>query len=91
VKSAKKQGKIKIVCFDEEEETLQGVKDGFIYGTVVQRPFEFGYQSVRLLAALAGGDKSGIPASKQLVIPTLSVTKDNVDSFWAELKKQVGK
>lgn len=91
VKSAKKQGKIKIVCFDEEEETLQGVKDGFIFGTVVQRPYEFGYQSVKLLAQLAKGDKSGVPATKQVVIPTLSVTKDNVDSFWAELKKQVGK
>lgn len=91
VKSAKKQGKIKIISFDEEEEALQGVKDGFIYGTVVQRPFEFGYQSVKLLAQLAAGDKSGVPASKQLVIPTLSVTKANVDAFWAELKKQVGK
>lgn len=91
VKSAKKQGKIKIIAFDEEEETLQGVKDGHIYGTIVQRPFEFGYQSVKLLAALASGDKSAVPAGKQLVIPTLAVTQDNVDAFWAELKSQVGK
>ena len=91
VKSAKKQGKIKIIAFDEEEETLQGVKDGHIFGTVVQRPFEFGYQSVKLLTQLANGEKSAIPANKQLVIPTLSVTKDNVEAFWAELNQQVGK
>lgn len=91
VKSAKKQGKIKIIAFDEEEETLQGVKDGYIFGTVVQRPFEFGYQSVKLLTQLANGDRSAVPANKQVVIPTLSVTGENVDAFWAELKAQVGK
>jgi len=90
VKAAKKQGKIQIVAFDEEEEALQGVKDGHIFGTVVQQPFEFGYQSVKLLAQLAAGDKSAIPANEQIVIPTLSVTKDNVDEFWAKLKEQVG-
>lgn len=91
VKSAKKTGKIKIICFDEEEETLQGVQDGHIFGTVVQRPFLFGYQSVKVLSQLAKGDKSIVPANKQIVIPTLSVTKDNVGNFWAELKAQVGK
>ena len=40
--------------FDEDEITLQGVKDGHILGTIVQQPFEFGYQSVRLMADLAG-------------------------------------
>lgn len=91
VASAKKLGKIKIIAFDEEEETLQAVKDGHIFGTVVQRPFEFGYQSVKLLTQLANGDKSGIPTNKQIVIPTLSVTGENVDAFWSELKQQVGK
>jgi len=91
VASAKKLGKIKIIAFDEEEETLQAVKDGHIFGTVVQRPFEFGYQSVKLLTQLANGDKSGIPANQQIVIPTLSVTGENVDAFWSELKQQVGK
>lgn len=89
VKSSGRTGDVKIVCFDEEEETLQGVKDGFIFGTVVQRPFEFGYESVKLLAALGRGDTSGVPASKQVVIPTLSVTQANVDSFWTELKRMV--
>jgi ribose transport system substrate-binding protein len=89
VKGAGRAGTVKIVAFDEEEETLQGVKDGHIFGTVVQRPFEFGYQSVKLLAALARGDRSGLPADGQLVVPTLSVTGENVDAFWAELRAQV--
>jgi len=42
VKDAKKGGKVKIVCFDEEPDTLDGVQAGGIYATIVQQPFEFG-------------------------------------------------
>jgi len=91
VRDAGKLGQVKIVCFDEEEETLQGVKDGYISGTIVQQPFEFGYQSVRLLVALAKGDKSVIPPNKQLIIPVRTITRENVDEFWTQLKKLTGK
>src|SRR5581483_1543198 len=63
VKGAHKEGKITIVGFDEDEVTLQGIKDGHIHGTVVQQPFEFGYQSVRLMKALAKDPKAN-PDSK---------------------------
>jgi len=36
VKDAGKVGQVKIICFDEEDETLAGVKDGAIFATVVQ-------------------------------------------------------
>ncbi len=48
VKAANKVGKVKIVCFDEDEVTLRGIKDGAIYATVVQKPYEFGYQTVKM-------------------------------------------
>ena len=88
VKDSGKLGAVKIVCFDEEDETLQGVKDGHIFGTVVQQPFEFGYRSVQLLVQLAKGDKSGVPESKQIYVPTKLISQDNVDAFWAELEEQ---
>ena len=91
VRDAGKLGQVKIVCFDEEEEALQGVKDGYISGTIVQQPFEFGYQSVKLLMALAKGDKSVIPPNKQLIIPVRTITRENVDEFWTQLKKLTGK
>lgn len=91
VRDSNKLGQISIVCFDEEEETLQGVKDGHILGTVVQQPFEFGYQSVRLLVQLAQNDSSGVPPDKQIFVPTKIITRDNVDAFRAELKKLTGK
>ena len=81
VKDAGKVGQIKIVCFDEEDETLAGVKSGAIQATVVQQPYEFGYQSVQLMAKVLGGDRSAIPASKQIFVPTLIIKKDSVDEF----------
>jgi ribose transport system substrate-binding protein len=91
VKDAKKEGKIPIVGFDEEDDTLQGVKDGFIHATVVQQPYQFGYQSVKILTALARGEDAGIPPSKVIEVPTKIIKKDNVDAFWSELKQQRGK
>lgn len=81
VKDANKVGQVKIICFDEESETLAGVKDGSIFATVVQQPYEFGYQSVKLMAEILGGDKSKIPANKQINVPTLIIKKDSVDEF----------
>jgi ribose transport system substrate-binding protein len=91
VKAAGKAGQIKIVCFDEEDATLQGVLDGHIYGTIVQQPYEFGYQSVKVLKQLASGDSSVVPADKQIIVPTLAIRKDQAAAFWAELKQRTGK
>ena len=91
VRDSGKLGQVKIVCFDEEDEALQGVQDGYIFGTVVQQSFEFGYQSVKLLMQLAKGDRSAVPESKQIFIPVKAITSANVAEFWAELKKQTGK
>jgi ribose transport system substrate-binding protein len=91
VKDAGKVGQIKIVCFDEEDETLAGVKDGAIYATVVQQPYEFGYQSVHLMAKVLAGDRSVIPANKLLIIPTLVIKRDNVQEFTTKINRQRGR
>lgn len=91
IKDAKKEGKIQVVCFDEEEDTLQGVKDGVVYGTIVQQPYEFGYQSVMMIAKVLDGDKSGIPADKKIIVPTKVVNKANVEEFATKLKELKGK
>ena len=91
VRDSNKLGQVKIVCFDEEEETLQGVQDGHIYGTIVQQPFEFGYQSVKLLHGLAQGDTSMVPETKQIFVPVLLIRQDNAAEFWANLNKLTGR
>ncbi|MBC7783477.1 MAG: sugar-binding protein [Burkholderiales bacterium] len=87
-REAKKNGQVKIVCFDEEDETLAGIKSGDIFATVVQQPFEFGNMSITLMAKVLRGDKSVIPASKQIFIPTLAIKKDGVEAFQTNLNKQ---
>jgi ribose transport system substrate-binding protein len=91
VRSAKKTGTIKIVCFDEEDQTLAGIKSGDIYATVVQQPYEFGRQAIEVMAKVIRGDKSAIPASKQIFVPTLAIQKDNVDEFQTKLNKLRGR
>ena len=81
VRDAGKTGQVKIIAFDEDDETLTGVKSGAIVGTVVQQPFEFGYQSITLLDKALKGDRSGVPASKQVFIPTMVIRQNTVDEF----------
>lgn len=91
IKDANKVGQVKIICFDEEDETLAGVKDGAIYATVVQQPYEFGYQSVKIMAQVLGGDKSAIPANKQSIVPTLVIKKDSVEEFTKKINQLRGR
>ena len=83
-------GKVKIVCFDEKDETLDGVASGDIFGTVVQQPFEFGKQSMTKMAKYIGGDKEALAGGK-LIIPTRSLKKDDIAAFKADLAKILGK
>ena len=91
VREANKVDKIKIVAFDEEDETLNGVKDGAIYATVVQQPFEFGYRSMELMSKVLNGDKSQIPASKQIFVPTLAIKKADVEEFTKKINALRGR
>lgn len=84
VKESGKAGQVKIVCFDEEEQTLQGVKSGEILGTVVQQPFEFGYQSIHMMAKYLSGDKKSVPTNGQVIIPATIIKKDQIDQFIAK-------
>lgn len=87
VKAAGKTRKIKIVAFDENAPTLQGIIDGHIHGTVSQQPYYYGYHSVRILAGLARGDQSVLPKNGFLEVPIVEVRKDTVEKFWTELKR----
>ncbi|HSY88664.1 MAG TPA: sugar-binding protein [Verrucomicrobiae bacterium] len=90
LKEAGKLGSIKVIGFDEDPITLGGVKEGTIVGTVVQQPYEWGYQGMKLMAKYLEGDKSGIPANGLIIIPTKIIDQSNVDAFWAELKQRTG-
>jgi len=87
VREAGKVGDIRIVAFDEDDATLAGIAEGSVYGTTVQNPYQYGFQSVKVLAALARGDRSVIPEGGFIDIPARNITKASVDGFWSELKR----
>ena len=75
LKEAGRLGDITVIGFDEDPITLGGVREGTIVGTVVQQPYEWGYQGMQLMAKYLEGDKSGIPANKLIIIPTKIIDK----------------
>ncbi|MBM4100370.1 MAG: substrate-binding domain-containing protein [Planctomycetes bacterium] len=83
------QGKVMLAGFDEGADVIQGIKDGFVLGTVVQDPYGYGFESVRLLNAFCKGDMSMVPASGILSIPARVIRKDNAEGFWKELKARI--
>ena len=91
VRDAGRIGQVKIIAFDEDDETLSGVKSGAIVGTVVQQPYEFGFQSVTLLEKALKGDRSGIPPGRQVFIPTRVIRQNNVDEFKTSLAQLRGR
>ncbi|MBW8907520.1 sugar-binding protein [Mesorhizobium sp. RCC_202] len=90
LRDAGKLGSITVVGFDDDPITLGGVKEGTIAATVVQQPFEWAYQGMKLMAAYLKGDKSGIPANSLIIIPTKIIGKDDVDAYAANLKAMAG-
>jgi len=90
LRQAGKLGQIKVVSFDEAEESLEGIEEGTVYGTIVQNPYMYGYKSVEVLTALAKGDRSVIPENRYIEFPARKIRKANVDEFWADMKSKLG-
>lgn len=91
VREAGKIGQVKLIAFDEEDETLAGVKEGSIYATVVQQPYEFGYQAIKMMYTVLRGDRSVIPPTKQIFVPTLVIKRDKVEDFTKKINELRGR
>ncbi len=90
VREAGKLEQITVVGFDEDDDTLEAIREGTIAGTIVQNPYRYGYESVRVLAALARGDRSVLPDNQFIDIPAREITAENVEAFQAELASLLG-
>lgn len=91
VKQANKMSSIQVVGFDEQDATLRAIQDGEVVGTVVQNPYMYGKESVRVLAALVRGDTSVVPPNKFISLAARQIRKNNLAEFWADLKQKAGK
>lgn len=67
-----------LVGYDDQEETLNYIRDGIIGGVVVQDPYTMGYEGVRLLKEYLD---NGSVEQEVYDTGTIFVTKDNVDSY----------
>ena len=90
LEQAGKLNQVKVIAFDEDTETLSGIQNGTVHGTIVQNPYMYGYKSVEVLKAIDDGDLSVIPDNKFINFPGRQIRKDNVDEFWADLKAKLG-
>lgn len=86
---AGKLGQVKVMAFDENAVTLQGIKDGKVVGTIVQNPYEYGYRSVHVLHELHKGNKAVIPENKFIDIPARVIDAANVDAFMQEMQDRL--
>lgn len=73
-------GKAKVIAFDDNDATLEGIRAGQIDATIVQDPYHFGYASVEALAVRAR-DESSLPISGEILYPCLPVTRENVEAY----------
>ena len=89
LKQTGKQGKVQLAAFDEGADVIAGIKEGFVLGTVVQDPYGYGYESVRVLNAFCKGDMSMVPPSGIINIPAKVIRKDNAEAFWKDLKAKI--
>jgi ribose transport system substrate-binding protein len=89
LQAAGKLGEITVIAFDEDPITLGAVREGTFAGTVVQQPFEWGYQGMKLMAQYLEGDTSMVPDDGLIIIPTKIIDQSNVDEFEADLKAKI--
>ncbi len=89
LQAAGKLGEITVIAFDEDPITLGAVREGSFAGTVVQDPYQWGYQGMHLMAKFLEGDKSDVPDDGLIIVPTKIIDQSNVDDFEAELKARI--
>ena len=81
----------KIVAFDTEDATLEGVASGGIFATVAQDPYQYGSAAVRQLAYLCRNDEDGRPplgVQSTLTIGTKVLRQEDIERFRETFQSQ---
>jgi ribose transport system substrate-binding protein len=86
IEASGKKGKVLAAVFDEEQGTLDGIRNGTIQCTCVQKPFQFGYLSSKWLRDLAvQGDALKLPEGGVIDTGVNIIDSSNVDEFQKNL------
>jgi ribose transport system substrate-binding protein len=79
-------GQVKVVGFDQAEETLAGIAAGHVFASILQDQYGAGFQAVRILAENARGDHSGLPMFQRRTLPCEVITPENVAAIRTQLR-----
>lgn len=85
LRSSGATGNVKVVGFDEHVETIAGIRDGIVHGTIVQQPYAFGYRSVEWLTMIARDLPVDVPESGLLFIPHRIIRAENAGEFESDI------
>jgi len=83
LREAGKVGQVKIVCFDDNTDTLKAIVAGEIYGTVAQKPFQIGKQTVVQMEKYLRGDKAQLTGGKIFTV-SRPLNQENVEHHIAQ-------
>ncbi|MCC6492789.1 MAG: sugar-binding protein [Pirellulales bacterium] len=78
-----------VVGSDESIETCRAIRAGHEFGSAAQRPYEFGYQSIKMLAKLYRGEPADVPANKTIFVDTYVITRQNVDQVERDINDKL--
>lgn len=90
---AHKLGQIKLITFDAPEKTLAGIEAGYIFGTIAQDPYQYGYEATSLLESYRRRPRQQLPPPgilNTVNINTIVVRKDNVSEYRRQLAQRLG-
>ena len=80
---------VKIVAADEDIETIAAIRQGKIYASIVQQPYEFGYQSIKMLARLHRKEPVQLPQNKLIYVPIRVMDRNNASEIEAEVNAKL--
>ena len=91
LKELGKLGQVKVVAFDDQKETLDGIEEGHIYATIAQDPYMYGFEAVRMLTILERDGESDVPlvGGGTVSIPTEAIRKSELADFRFRLKDRI--
>lgn len=79
------KGKVAVVGIDALPETLDGIRQGLLTGTLAVNFFRYGYQAAKIIRDFK--ETGARPANAVLPIPPIVVTVDNADTYAADMRR----
>ncbi len=83
LRAAHQAAKVKIVCFDDNTDTLAGIVAGDIYGTIAQKPFQIGKQTIVHMGQYLRGDQTKLSGGN-IFTASRALTQSNVEHHIAQ-------